>query len=253
MDSKLIDELAELHDQASMVGWDFSRLDGRMKADEPWWDFEEDCAVAVQSAASVLDMGTGGGERLTRLLDTFGWQGSPAILATEGWEPNVPVAKEVLLPRGIEVRQYDPDNDDPMPFENDQFDLIMSRHEGMDASEIARILAPGGRYLTQQVSGFDAEELHEWFGAEYLYPEVTAKSYVAQLETAGLVVDTVDEWAGAMTFADVQALVTYIALVPWDVPGFRVADHREVLTKLAKNSPIEVTQRRFRVYAVKSQ
>lgn len=48
------------HAAASMVGWDFSRLDGRMTADEPWWDLEGDCREALATATSALDLGTGG-------------------------------------------------------------------------------------------------------------------------------------------------------------------------------------------------
>ena len=48
------------HAAASMVGWDFSRLDGRMNADEPWWDLEGDCREALATATSALDLGTGG-------------------------------------------------------------------------------------------------------------------------------------------------------------------------------------------------
>ena len=48
------------HAAASMVGWDFARLDGRMTADEPWWDLEGDCREALATATSALDLGTGG-------------------------------------------------------------------------------------------------------------------------------------------------------------------------------------------------
>lgn len=62
-DSTADDALARwhrAHAAASMVGWDFSRLDGRMTADEPWWDLEGDCREALATATSALDLGTGG-------------------------------------------------------------------------------------------------------------------------------------------------------------------------------------------------
>ena len=66
-----------------MVGWDFSRLDGRMWSDEPPWDFEVLCAEALRDAHDVLDLGTGGGERLIELLEALP-QPWPKIAATEG-------------------------------------------------------------------------------------------------------------------------------------------------------------------------
>jgi hypothetical protein len=138
-----------------------------------------------------------------------------------------------------------------MPFADRALNLVMSRHEGINAPEIARVLAHGGRILTQQVDGHDAEEIHEWFGTPYVYPNVTADHFVADLESAGLHIDAVDEWKGTMEFSDVRALVTYLALVPWDVPGFTVDDHAEKLLQLASLTSIRVTQRRFRVYASK--
>lgn len=54
--------------ETDMVGWDFSRLDGRATATGPPWDFEDVCRAAMAGVGSVLDMGTGGGERLIALL-----------------------------------------------------------------------------------------------------------------------------------------------------------------------------------------
>ena len=52
-----------------MHGWDFSVLKGRMTSARPDWDFEAECRDALRALAdagggTVLDMGTGGGERL---------------------------------------------------------------------------------------------------------------------------------------------------------------------------------------------
>lgn len=249
MSHDLIDELRAIHERTQMVGWDFSRLEGRLVSDEQWWDFEADCLDAMRSSSEITDLGTGGGERLIRLIDELPDREARQLVATEGWKPNVPEARENLAPYGVKVYEYDPESGETMPFDDGSFDLVLSRHEGIDAAEVARVLAPGGRFLTQQVEAYDAEELHDWFGAEYLYPEVTAPRYEAELESAGLHVDTVDEWSGTMEFADVQALVTYIGLVPWDVPGFTVDDHSDKLRELAEWSSIRVSQRRFRVYA----
>lgn len=250
MRTSSVDSLRRVFEQAQMVGWDFSRLGGRLVADEPWWDFERDCGAALLQASHAADLGTGGGERLLRLLDEMSGR-APDIIATEGWEPNLAVARDQLAPRGIEVRWYDAERGEPMPFPDEDLDLVMSRHEAIDPREIARVLNPGGRLLTQQVEGHDAEEIHEWFDEEFAYPDVTSERFVEDLEAAGMRMDAVDDWSGTMEFSDAEAFVTYLGLVPWDAPGFTVDAHVERLATLDSARPIQVTQRRFRVYATK--
>ena len=246
----MIDSWRRTYEQSQMVGWDFTVLDGRLSADEPWWDFEADCRAEVNRATRSVDLGTGGGERLLRLLEGVDAAGTQ-ITATEGWEPNLAVAREALSAHGIGVVGYDADSGERMPFADESLDLVISRHESLDAPEIARVLAPGGRLLTQQVDGRDAEEIHEWFDEPFEYPDVTAARCREDLEAAGLHVDTVDEWHGTMEFADATALVTYLALVPWDAPHFSVDAHAERLAALDADRPIRVTQRRFRAHATK--
>ena len=145
-DSTADDALARwhrAHAAASMVGWDFSRLDGRMTADEPWWDFERDCRKALATSSSALDLGTGGGERLIQLLEQTPERG--VVHATEGWAPNVEVARANLAPLGVEVRPYDAEAGDRLPYDDGSMDLVMTRHEAIDPAEVARVLTPGGR------------------------------------------------------------------------------------------------------------
>jgi len=246
--------LEAAHAESQMVGWDFSRLDGALVADDPWWDYEADCLQALRAShVGALDLGTGGGERLSALLESLP-QGStlpPLVVATEGWQPNLPVARARLAARRVAVLRYDSEDGDALDLPDQSLDLVMARHESYDATEVARVLAPGGRLLTQQVDGFDAPEIHEWFGSEYLHPDVTAEVHAGALHEAGMRIDQVDTWEGAMTFADTVALVTYLGLVPWDAPGFTVKEHAQRLYDLEASAPITVTQRRFRIYATR--
>ncbi len=232
-----------------MRGWDFSVLEGRMEADDPPWDFEADCLAALRTTRRAADLGTGGGERVLRLLDRLPEQERPALTATEGWGPNVPVATENLAAVGVPVLAYDAESGDRLPFEDASLDLVMCRHEAVDLAEVARVLAPGGVLLDQQVDGREAAQLREWFGGQMQYPHVRLDVDRQAAAAAGLVVDVAQEWAGAMTFADVEALVVYLGLVPWDVPDFRVDDHVQTLRRLAEQGAIGLTQRRYRLYA----
>ena len=71
MEHDLLESLRRAHAEARMTGWDFSALEGRLIADDPWWDFEADCLDAMRYARAIADLGTGGGERLIRLVDAL--------------------------------------------------------------------------------------------------------------------------------------------------------------------------------------
>lgn len=232
-----------------MRGWDFSVLEGRLETEDPPWDFEVDCLAALATSGRGLDLGTGGGERILRLWSQLGDDARPRLTATEAWAPNLPLARQNLAGIGVDVVEYDADAADRLPFGDGTFDLVMCRHESFDAAEVARVLAPGGRLLCQQVDGRDAQELRDWFGSEAQYPKVRLEVDRQAVASAGLVVEVAEEWSGAMEFADLEALVTYMALVPWDVPGFRVDHHASRLHELERRKPLRVSQRRYRLYA----
>lgn len=230
-------------------GWDFGPLDGRVHEEDPPWDFSSACRAAIMTATRVLDLGTGGGEQLLTFVDVL----PPGTLATEGWEPNVPVATEALSPHGISVHRYDSEGVPrvPLPFEGGCVDLVIARHESFDAAEVARVLRPGGTFLTQQVGGDDAAELHVLFGAPFAYPEVLLPQVASSVAAAGLVVEESASWAGRARFDDVGALVRYLRIVPWDVPDdFGVDRYARVLLDLhrrgpARGEPVLITPTRF--------
>ena len=67
---------------APFSGWDFSWLEGRrIEEVEVVWDYEERARQLVRSVASLLDLGTGGGERLSQgirkelRIHSCGWRG----------------------------------------------------------------------------------------------------------------------------------------------------------------------------------
>ncbi|MBL2126900.1 methyltransferase domain-containing protein, partial [Klebsiella pneumoniae] len=70
----------------------------------------------------------------------------PTIYATEGYAPNLPIARKKLEPLGVTVVAVI--DDTALPFQDEQFDFIMNQHESYSASEVNRILSPNGIFLT---------------------------------------------------------------------------------------------------------
>ncbi len=87
--------------QAPFSGWDFSWLEGRrMHTGGPHGklDYERRARERVARATAVLDLGTGGGELLSRLAPF-----PPITIATESYPPNAAVASRRLAPLGVKV------------------------------------------------------------------------------------------------------------------------------------------------------
>lgn len=59
----------EQEEQKPFSGWDFSYLDGRMLEEEHHWSYTSRAVELMRHCSSVLDMGTGGGERLLKMKD----------------------------------------------------------------------------------------------------------------------------------------------------------------------------------------
>ena len=192
------------------------------------WSYLDRAAELMGRASSVLDMDTGGGEKLLDLRDHW-----PAkVVATEGYPPNVELATERLAPHGATVVRVAVSDTESMPFAAGDFDLVLNRHAAFNPSEVGRVLSPGGAFLTQQVHGMWAWDLLEAFGAKPQWPDATPEKYGPLLEAAGLTVVTLEEWEGRLVFSDVGAIVYYLKATPWEVPGFSVKTHLRYLLAL---------------------
>ncbi|MGA5035828.1 methyltransferase domain-containing protein [Streptomyces capoamus] len=215
-------------------GWDFSWFDGRATEARPSWGYARSAARRLAGAEAVLDVQTGGGE----VLDFALGRAEPArpvlVAATEGWPPNVAKATALLRPRGAVVVAA-PD-DAPLPFADEAFDLVLSRHPVRPRwDEIARVLRPGGTYFAQHVGPRSVFELVEYFLGPQP-PEVReardpererADAEAAGLEVAGLRAERL-----RMEFRDIAAVVHFLRKVVWMVPGFTVEAYEPRLRAL---------------------
>ena len=225
------DELVEAwlrEERQPFSGWDFSYLDGRLKGGREPWSYLDRAAELMGNASSVIDMDTGGGEKISSLRDHW-----PArVVATEDYAPNFKLANERLSPLGAEVVKVAVSETDPMPFCDGEFDLVLNRHASFNSSEVTRVLSPGGTFLTQQVHGMWLWDLQAAFDSTPQFPDATPEKYVPMLEEAGLTIVNVEEWEGRIVFEDVGAIVYYLKAIPWEVPGFTVKTHLRYLLAL---------------------
>jgi SAM-dependent methyltransferase len=222
------DDLIAEAASADVSGWDFSWLDGRATEQRPTWGYQRLMSARLASVGSALDIQTGGGEVLDG-APRF----PPTMAATESYPPNVALATRRLHPRGVVV-VADPD-EPPLPFADDAFELVISRHPAtVWWSEIARVLRPGGHYFAQHVGPESLVELYEFFlgpqpGALHTrHPDRER----ADAEAAGLRVIEARMERLRVEFFDIGAVVYFLRKVIWIVPGFTVARYRSTLRDL---------------------
>ncbi|TVT54782.1 class I SAM-dependent methyltransferase [Amycolatopsis rhizosphaerae] len=220
------DELLSEGASVPVGGWDFSWFSGRATEARPSWGYARLMAERMASATAALDVQTGGGEVLATLSRP------PALLAaTESWPPNLAIARENLRPLGAFLVGA---ADDTLPFRSGTFDLVVSRHPVIAAwDEIARVLAPGGTYLSQQVGAGSVRELTDFLmGPQPVSQARGAAVAVAAARAAGLTVTGLRQEALRMEFHDIAAVVHFLRKVIWIVPGFEVETYRDRLAGL---------------------
>jgi SAM-dependent methyltransferase len=230
-------------------GWDFGVFAGRYEESAPPWDYRELVRRLLGGTTSLLDMGTGGGELLAEFAPL-----PERTVATEGFPPNVPVARERLEPLGVEVVEVEEGG--ALPLHDRAFDLVVNRHEEFEAAEVRRVLRPGGTFITQQVGGRDLRELNETLGAPpNSYLDWDLSGAVDEIAAAGLRVVRADEAHPAARFHDIGAVVLFLRIAPWQVPDFSADRYRDALRELDRrirlDGELEVTCHRFLVIARK--
>ncbi|PQZ86989.1 SAM-dependent methyltransferase [Arthrobacter sp. MYb227] len=217
--SRTFEDLVAEAQHAPIDGWDFSWFQGRATEERPSWGYSRLLAERLPAVDSALDLQTGGGEVLA------GVPRYPRLMvATEGWEPNIAKATELLHPRGVEVVADDPEP--PLPFADESFELVTSRHPVIvHWEEIARVLRPGGSYLAQHVGHRSVFELVEFFLGEQpeavrlaRHPDFDVK---AAMEV-GLEITELKCEELRIEFHDIGAVIYFLRLVIWMVPGFTV-------------------------------
>jgi SAM-dependent methyltransferase len=225
------EELIAEAEAAPINGWDFSWLDGRATEKRPSWHFRERVAERAATARAMVDIECGDG-RLLASLPTR----PPLVVGVEDYQPR---------PGAVAGRG------DALPLRSGAFDLVISRHPvAAHWDEIARVLAPGGTYFAQHVGPRSAAEVGEWFVGPWTSSDARSTERASrEAEAVGLEVVDVRYEELPMVFYDVGAVVYFLRLVVWIVPGFTVEKYRDRLRDMPM--PFHATSTRFLIEAVR--
>jgi SAM-dependent methyltransferase len=223
-EQRTFEELVAEGEAVPTEGWDFSWFEGRATEERPSWGYARLIGERMRGVGAALDVQTGGGEVLASIPEP-----PPLLRATESWPPNLEVARRNLAPLGAEVAEA-PDNG-PLPYGDETFDLVVSRHPTVTIwPEIARVLKPGGSYLSQQVGAGSMHAVTEaMMGPMPIGADRSTEVVSGGAEAAGLVVTDLRHESLRTEFFDIAAVVYYLRKVIWIVPGFSVDRYRNRL------------------------
>lgn len=236
---------------AHIHGWDFSHIHGRYEEemDLPW-DYTKIIKKHLNDDMNILDYDTGGGEFLLSLKHPF-----HRTAATEGYQPNVELCKEILLPLGIDFKVCD--NPANIPFENERFDMIINRHGDFNAKELYRLLKKDGLFITEQVGGDNDRDLVEMVlpDTEKPFPHLNLQEQKKVFEDEGFHILEEAEAYRPIKFYDVGAFVWFAHIIEWEFPEFSVDRCFEHLLKMQKiiedEGYVEGTIHRYLIVAKK--
>jgi SAM-dependent methyltransferase len=246
------EELVAAALEAPFSGWRFDYLEGRVRNCELPWSYEELARGQVTAATRLLDLDTGGGETLVDVLQD---RRPRHAVATEAWPPNIPVARARLEPLGITVREAVAGA--RLPAADGEFDLVLNRHGGCSSTELHRVLAAGGTYLTQQVGRDNDLELNAALGGPPpTYGEAgTLAHSVEELRRAGFRITRSDEVLAEFAFYDIGAVVFHLSAVSWQIPGFDVVTYdaplRALDARIREEGEFTVRHHRYLISAVR--
>ena len=139
--------------------WDFSDIN-YMAEDENAWDMYEEISKYVNEKSLILDLGTGGGERVFKSMPRkvgmiIGTDLSPSMIETAKRNslkyPEIKVKFTVMANLNLE-------------FPDDLFDIVVARHTIINAKEIHRILTNCGILILRGVDKYDCWDLKKLFG-----------------------------------------------------------------------------------------
>lgn len=193
-------------------GWDFIYR-GTTREPVPW-HYSDIVQRYLSPTDVVLDTGTGTGEYLLSLASHFS-RGVGIDVDRRKIE-----AARARLSRGLEKKlSFQQMSVDELKFPDEWFDVVLNRHAIVNAEQIARVLRPGGLFLTEQIGPRDAENVCHVFGcAAGGYYRVRAdqavESLVAAFSALGCTVVAHCEYNVTCYYHSIASFVSWLKAVP---------------------------------------
>jgi SAM-dependent methyltransferase len=188
-------------------GWDFSRIND-LRQPVPW-DYAQVVARYLRPADLVLDIGTGGAERLADLAGLFGHglgiDVDPEMIRQAEQSRAAHNLKFMVCSEHLEGI-------------TSGFDVILSRHAPFDLQAVADHLKPGGYFITQQVGERNMASVRAALGQPQSNPVIEARDVIQ----ASLRLLAFAEYDVEYVVCDIESLIFWLSaldMVHADIDG----------------------------------
>ena len=164
--------MKELEFYQKVKNWDFSMIN-YIEENYTNWDMYDELKRSCTQKSKVLDLGTGGGEKLLKFF--------PECAEIVGTDLSIEMIKtanfnlENSNRKNITFRQMDNLN---MDTPNDYFDIVVARHTCIDASGIYATLKKGGKLVLRGVDKLDCWQLKKMFNKGQAYKDIKPISVI---------------------------------------------------------------------------
>ena len=137
------------------------------------WDLYEILKSIATKDSKVLDLGTGGGEKLLKNFPVCA-----EILGTDLSKEMIQTANENLKKSGRDDVKFKVMDNLVMDVLDDYFDIVVARHTIIDAKKIYKVLKKGGYLLIQGVDKYDCWALKHLLKTGQAYNDLVPISIV---------------------------------------------------------------------------
>ena len=149
--------MAEFEFYENLKNWNFNDINYETQSLTNWELYDELEKVA-DSNSVVLDLGTGGGEKVIRYFPNC-----KQILATDYSPEMIKTANENLKKSGRKDIVFKVMDNLKMDTPDNYFDIVVARHTCIDANQIYKTLKKGGKLLIRGVDKLDCWALKKMF------------------------------------------------------------------------------------------
>ena len=140
----------------NLIGWDFSKMKYEL-VDNSSFKYFDEINNLITDKSIVLDIGTGGGEKLTDLIS----DNCLLKIGTDFSKEMIKVAK--MKNKSNKIRFFEMDSK-LLNFPDKFFDIICARHTPFNFKEVFRLLNDNGTFISEQIDEDDCKKLKELFG-----------------------------------------------------------------------------------------
>lgn len=242
----------EFYDRVGrMNGWDFSKLQCRVEGTAA--NVYGEVAKICKRSDLLLDIGTGGGEAILAIREA-----ALLLVGIDQSSGMMEAAAAKLQRSGAPNVRFVQMDAEQLDFPERFFNIVSCRHSEFNAREIARVLAEGGSFLTQQVAERDKENLKQAFGRGQSYGHDDGelmRHYVRDLTDAGFTDIRAEEYDVTEYYGSAEDLIFLLKHTPI-IPDFgRHAQDFEILRRFVEQNRCEqgirTNARRFMIWARK--